>query len=80
MLVKDNRAFAYNGNSDNMQFCFTGSQYFYAIISSTCPKYVLHILHGHTSGIHLLILNLKALTDSDFFISLNTKSHIFGPR
>ena len=46
----------------------------------TCPRYILHILHGHLSGTPPLILNLKALTDSDCFISLGTKSHIFGHR
>ena len=44
------------------------------------PKIYFHILHGHPSGTYLLILNLKPLRDSDSFISLGTKSHIFGPR
>ena len=43
-------------------------------------RYILHILHGHPSGTHLLILNLKPLRDSDSFISLGTKSHIFKTR
>ena len=38
-----------------------------------------NILHGHLSSTHLLIWNLKALTDSDFFISVGTKSYIFRP-
>ena len=38
------------------------------------------LLHGHPSWTHLLILNLKALKDSDSFISLGAKSHIYGPR
>ena len=53
---------------------------FYVIINPTCPRYILYILHGHPSGIRLLILNLKALRDSDSFISLGTKSHIFEPK
>ena len=44
------------------------------------PKICLYILHGHSSGTHLLILNLKALEESDSLISLGTISHIFGPR
>ena len=35
---------------------------------------------GHLSGTHLLIVNFKALRDSDSFISLDTKSHILGSR
>ena len=53
---------------------------FYVTINPTCPRYILYILHGHPSGTHLLILNLKPLRDSDSFISLGTKSRIFGPR
>ena len=52
----------------------------FVIIDPTCPRYILHILHGHHSGTHLLISNLKPLRDSDSFISLGTKSHVFGPR
>ena len=45
------------------------------------PKYILHILHGILQGpTFLSILNLNVLRDSDFFISLYTKSHIFGAR
>ena len=43
---------------------------FYVIINSTCPRYILHILYGHPSVTHLLILNLKPFRDSDSFISL----------
>ena len=50
------------------------------IINHNCTRYILHILLGHPSGTHLLILNLKELRDSDSVISLGTKSHIFGPR
>ena len=38
---------------------------FYVIINPTCPIYILHILHGHPSGTHLWILNLKSLKDSE---------------
>ena len=43
----------------------------------SCSRYILHILHGHPSGTHLLILNLNALRDSDSLVSMGTKSHIF---
>ena len=48
------------------------TNFFYVIINPTCSKYILHILHGHPSGTHLLILDLKALRDSDSFIFLGT--------
>ena len=53
---------------------------FYVIINPLCRRYILHILHGHPSGTHLLILNLNALRDSDSLVSMGTKSQIFGPR
>ena len=56
------------------------TSFFKVIVNPTCPRYILHILHGHPSWTNLLILNLKPLRDSDSFISLGTKSHIFGPR
>ena len=37
-------------------------------INPICPRYILHILHEHPSD--LLIVNLKALRDSDSFSSL----------
>ena len=49
-------------------------------INPTCPRYTPHILHGHSSGTHVLILDLKALRVSDCFVSLGTKSHIFETR
>ena len=76
MLVRIDTALVYNDNSDNIQFDFTENQFFYVIINSTCPRQILHVLHGHPSRIRLLILNLKALRVSDSFISLGTKSHI----
>ena len=47
---------------------------------TTWSKYILHVLHGHPSGTHLLILNVKALKDSSSFISFDAKSHILGCR
>ena len=44
------------------------------------PEIYFGILHGHPSETHLLILNLKALRDSNCFISFGTKLHVFGPR
>ena len=35
--------------------------FFFVIINPSFPRYILHILHGHPSGAHLLILNLKPL-------------------
>ena len=35
-------------------------------INPTCPRYILHILHGHPSETYLLILSLKPLRDLDF--------------
>ena len=70
-------------------YYFSGNKYFnvsslktdfYAKTSSTFPGYTMQILHGHLSGIHLFILNLKALRVLGCFISLSTKSHIFEPR
>ena len=55
------------------------TSFFYDIINPTCPRYILHVLHGNPSGTHLFILHLKALRDSDSFISLGIKSQIFGP-
>ena len=43
-------------------------------------RYTLRMLHANLSGIHFSILNLKALKVSDCFITLDTKSHDFGPR
>ena len=80
MIVKNDRALVCNDNSDNIKFYFTKKLAFYVTINPTCPRYILHILHGHPSGTHLLILNLKPLRDSDSFISLGTKSHISRPR
>ena len=80
MLVKNDRALVRNDNSDNIKFYFTKKLVFYVTINPTCPIYILHTLHGHPSGTHLLILNFKPLRDSDSFILLGTKSHIFGPR
>ena len=54
--------------------------FFYVIIHPTCQRYILHNLHGHPSGTHLLILNFKALRDSDSFISLGPNPVAFGPR
>ena len=64
----------------NLIFLCFYVQFFYVIINPTCQSYIFHILQGHHSGTHLLILNLKALRDSGSFISLGAKSHIFGPR
>ena len=61
-------------------FYFTEKQFFYVIKSPTCLRYILHIIQGHPSGTNLLILNLKALRDADSFISLGSKSYIFGSR
>ena len=45
------------------------------------PKmYILHILHEHPSGTHLSIFNLKAMRDSDSFISKGIKFNTFEPR
>ena len=52
-------------SSANVEICVLNDQL------SACPRYFLHILHGHPSGTHLLILSLKALRDSDSFISLS---------
>ena len=53
---------------------------FFIIMNPTYRRNILHILYGYFSRIHLLILNLKTLRDSDSFASLDTKSGIFGPR
>ena len=50
-------------------FFFTENQFFYVIINPTFPRYISHILHRHPLETHILILNLKPLRDSDFFIS-----------
>ena len=42
--------------------------------------YLPNIYFAYSSGIHLLILNLKALRDSNHFLSLCTESYNFGPR
>ena len=55
------------------------TSFFYVIINPICPRYILNILHGHPSGTHLLILNLKPLRVSDSLSSLSTQSHIFQP-
>ena len=67
-------------NSDNMLIFLYLKPTFHVNINLTCSRYTLHILHGHPSGTHLLILKLIALTVSVCFISLGMKSHISGPR
>ena len=46
----------------------------------TYIRYILVIFYERPSGIHLLDLNIKALRQSDFFVSTGTKSYIFEPR
>ena len=62
----------------NLKICFE-KPFFYVVINPTCSRCILHILHGHVLGIHVLSLNLEALRDSDYFILLGTKFHVFGP-
>ena len=72
---RNDRTSVCKDNSDNI-ILFYWKPVFYITINS----YISHILHGHLSGNPLLVLNLKALRYSDSFISLDTKSNIFGPR
>lgn len=39
-----------------------GESYFFVYLNPTCPRYTMHILHGHLSGTHLIILDVKALS------------------
>ena len=59
-------------------FVLLKTRFVYVIKSPTSSRYTVQILFVYHSGTHLLILNLKVLKDSDSFISLGTKSHIFG--
>ena len=43
-------------------------------------RQIQHSLQGHLEGTHNLILFLKVLRLSDYFVSSGTNSHIFGPR
>ena len=54
---------------------------FYCKYKPHMPKiYFAYSVWTSFRGIHLLILNLKALRVSDCFISLGTSSNIFGLR
>ena len=60
---------------------FTEKVVFYVVTNLTCPRYILHILHGHPYGSpQHLISNLKTMRDANSFASLGAKSQIFGLR
>ena len=42
--------------------------------------YNLHKWHGHLSGFHDLIFDLKMLRFSEFLLLLGKSSHVFGPK
>ena len=70
-------------------FIFLKTSFFYIVINPTCPRNILHILHGHTSGkkgrppfdfeFESIENQIFYFIGFRFFISLGTKSHILGP-
>ena len=49
-------------------FILLKTSFLMLILNPSYARYILHCLHGHYSGTHILILNLKALKDLGFFI------------